>query len=305
MNLNQLRYVKRIAMTNSFSAAARICHVTQPTLSNAVAQLEQELGASLFQRSTRSVSLSSFGEILLPYIEAILCSQDDLIKTAQGLLNPEKKLCRLGMSPVIDSQLLSIIVDAFSQTDPELEFVYKECLLGDLDHRIELGQIDFAFRISQALTSCEEALPFYQEPLCFIPAHKSFSGNSIELKNICDEIFILGPEGCGLAGATKKLFNQHDLELKLYRGQAINYSIMEEWAGLGIGSTILPASKVSDNNVSAMNITVNKRPVTLQYEIAWNKTVLSFPYLNRFKQHLLDNVNTILRGRLRPNTIVA
>lgn len=305
MNLNQLRYVKRIAMTNSFSAAARICHVTQPTLSNAVAQLEQELGASLFQRSTRSVSLSSFGEILLPYIEAILCSQDDLIKTAQGLLNPEKKLCRLGMSPVIDSQLLSIIVDAFSQTDPELEFVYKECLLGDLDHRIELGQIDFAFRISQALTSCEEALPFYQEPLCFIPAHKSFSGNSIELKNICDEIFILGPEGCGLAGATKKLFNQHDLELKLYRGQAINYSIMEEWAGLGIGSTILPASKVSDNNVSAMNITVNKQPVTLQYEIAWNKTVLSFPYLNRFKQHLLDNVNTILRGRLRPNTIVA
>jgi len=305
VNLNQLRYVKSIASTCSFSSAARLCHVTQPTLSNAVAQLEAELGASLFQRSTRSVSLSTFGEKLLPYIDAVLTSQNDLRVTAQSLLNPEKKLCRLGMSPVIDSQLLTIIVDAFSQQNPELEFVYKECLLGDLDNRIELGQIDFAFRITQALTSCEDALPFYREPLYFIPANNSHTGNSIELKNIATETFILGPEGCGLAGATKELFKQHDLELILYRGQAINYSIMEQWAGLGIGSTILPASKVSDNNSSAMIIKANKKTVLLQYEIAWNKTVLSFPYLNQFKQHLLDNVETILNGRLRQNLTVA
>jgi len=170
--------------------------------------------------------------------------------------------------------------------------------LGDSDNRIELEQIDFAFRITQALTSGEDALPFYHEPLYFIPANNTYSGNSIELENIAAEKFILGPESCGLAGATKELFKQHSLALMLYRGQAINYGVMEEWAGLGIGSTILPASKVSANNGNAKKITSNKKTVSLQYEIAWNKTVLSSSYLNQFKQHLLDNVEKFSSCRL-------
>ena len=127
MNLNQLRYMKSVATFNSFSLAAQNCHVTQPTLSNAIAQLETELGAALFHRSTRVVSLSPFGQKLLPYIDAILSGQEELRKVAQGLLHPEQKLCRLAMSPVIDSQLLSILVDAFSQKEPEMEFIFKEC----------------------------------------------------------------------------------------------------------------------------------------------------------------------------------
>lgn len=288
-----------VAHLNSFSLAAQNCHVTQPTLSNAIAQLETELGATLFHRSTRVVSLSPFGQKLLPYIEAILTGQEELLKVAQGLLNPEQKLCRLAMSPVIDSQLLSILVDAFSQTEPEMEFIFKECMLDDIDDRVETGNIDFAFRIVQPLKSCEEAIAFYQEPLHFIPKDPSFSGSSIELNNIGGETFILGPEGCGLAGATKSLFKQHEQEIKLYQGQAINYSVMEEWAMLGIGSTILPESKLSKNNHRAMRITQNSQPVLLHYEVVWNKSVLNFPYLNRFKQHLLDNIIEICRGRSR------
>lgn len=74
MNLNQLRYAKTVADTGSFTLAAEQCYVTQPTLSNGIAQLEQELGDKIFKRTTRTVSLTPFGEHIMPYIESTLWS---------------------------------------------------------------------------------------------------------------------------------------------------------------------------------------------------------------------------------------
>lgn len=65
MNLSQLRYVKAVAETGSFTQAAEQCYVTQPTLSNGIAQLEQEFEERIFVRTTRIVSLTPFGEHIL------------------------------------------------------------------------------------------------------------------------------------------------------------------------------------------------------------------------------------------------
>lgn len=64
MNLSQLRFAQAVAELQSFSRAAEHCHVTQPSLSNGIAQLENELGGKLFERTTRSVHLTPFGKHL-------------------------------------------------------------------------------------------------------------------------------------------------------------------------------------------------------------------------------------------------
>lgn len=72
MNFSQLNFVKTTSEFKSFSKAAEFCHVTQPTLSNGVSKLEEELGEKMFIRTTRTVRLTPFGDMLLPTIESIL-----------------------------------------------------------------------------------------------------------------------------------------------------------------------------------------------------------------------------------------
>jgi len=85
MNMQQLRYARALAECGSFVQAANHCGVTQPTLSNGIAQLESELGQQLFARTTRTVSLTEAGTHLLPDIADILNAQAALMALARAL----------------------------------------------------------------------------------------------------------------------------------------------------------------------------------------------------------------------------
>src|SRR5438445_12497727 len=71
MELHQLRYFCAVAETGSFSRAAEQSHVAQPSLSQQIIKLEEELGARLFDRLGRSVRLTELGKILLPRARAV------------------------------------------------------------------------------------------------------------------------------------------------------------------------------------------------------------------------------------------
>ena len=73
MELQQLRYVIAVAETGSFTAAARRCHVTQPSLSQQVKKLESELGLVLIERGRRA-RLTAAGETLLPRMRAAIAA---------------------------------------------------------------------------------------------------------------------------------------------------------------------------------------------------------------------------------------
>ncbi|MGH8828996.1 MAG: LysR family transcriptional regulator, partial [Jiangellaceae bacterium] len=78
MNIEYLRYAQAVARAGSFSAAARERHVSQPSLSKGIAQLEATLGGKLYARSTQGVSPTPFGEQMLPLISAAISSIDAL-----------------------------------------------------------------------------------------------------------------------------------------------------------------------------------------------------------------------------------
>ncbi|MCC6347808.1 MAG: LysR family transcriptional regulator, partial [Nitrospirales bacterium] len=120
MNLSQLRFTAAVAETGSFSRAADHCCVTQPTLSNAVAQLEEELGERLFVRTTRKVALTDFGRHLLPEILEVLHSHDALLRKTREFLHPERRLIRVGTSPLINPRLLGLIIDPFRRRNPQV-----------------------------------------------------------------------------------------------------------------------------------------------------------------------------------------
>ena len=72
MNLSQLQYFRTLAKEEHYTRAAQILSITQPSLSHAIAQLEQELGTRLFEKKGRNVVLTRYGKIFLPYVEESL-----------------------------------------------------------------------------------------------------------------------------------------------------------------------------------------------------------------------------------------
>ncbi len=142
MNLIHVRYAKMVAEMGSFSAAARDCGVSQPTISNAISDFEAELGAKLFKRTTRRVELTSFGRNLLHSIEGVLNSVHDLEQQAKTLLQPQHKLLRVAFSPIIDSLRLMALFAPFKQASHDLEIIYKKCSVADLEARLDSEQVD-------------------------------------------------------------------------------------------------------------------------------------------------------------------
>ncbi|MEV7087432.1 LysR family transcriptional regulator [Streptomyces sp. NPDC093085] len=81
--LRQLRYFLRAVETGSFSAAAAVEFVAQPSLSDQIRRLERTLGAQLFSRTTRKLQLTDFGRLMIPLAEQTVRSADDLTATAR------------------------------------------------------------------------------------------------------------------------------------------------------------------------------------------------------------------------------
>ena len=84
MEIHQLRYVCAIAETGSFSRAAERCQVAQPSLSQQVLKLEEDLGTRLFDRLGRSVRLTEAGRAFLPHARAILSQMEAARSSVAG-----------------------------------------------------------------------------------------------------------------------------------------------------------------------------------------------------------------------------
>jgi DNA-binding transcriptional LysR family regulator len=92
MNLNQLQYFKILAQEEHYTRAAQMLSITQPSLSHAIAQLEEELGTRLFEKKGRNIVLTRYGKLFLPY--DIHCHNKDIFSAVPRQScrhNPDRK----------------------------------------------------------------------------------------------------------------------------------------------------------------------------------------------------------------------
>lgn len=307
MNLQQLRYARALAECRSFVRAAEVCAVTQPTLSNGIAQLESELGHQLFTRTTRVLHLSEVGEQLLPDIMDILNAQSALVGHANALKHPERRMIRVGVSPVISIKFVDVVLEPFRSANPDVEIVFRELNLAEMINLLESGQLDFVFgpadaprvKPSSSFDSCD----FYAEPLIFVASSATRQtyghSQSVSLDDIEKETFVLVPDACGLTRATRALFKKSRLKLTEYSGQAMSYGVLQEWAELGIGSAILPRSKVKSGSHREIPILNGTQAVTIHYCSFWKGGANTPQQVSQLATFLREAAPTIVKGLVR------
>lgn len=305
MNLNQLRFVRAVSETRSFSRAADECCVAQPTLSNGIAQLEEELGGRLFERTTRKVELTVFGRHVLPLIKGVLDAKVELTKGVSAYLNPKHKLIRIGLSPLINVRLLTTILEPFRRDHADVDCIFKECYLKTQAERLNHDGIDIALRPKQSFVprnAAHDSCTFYRDDLYFLPKSVTQAtesvGGPVRLDAIARETFVLTGDGCGLAAVTRDLFAAHGLEIPEYPGVALSYQMLQDWAEVGIGAALLPLSKISPENRGKARplLLESGLPAQVVYEAFWKKNTDYPPHLRELHDYFRKTVPRLVRG---------
>lgn len=125
-SLRQIQYVVAVADTLSFRRAAEQCHVSQPSLSAQLAQLEGALGVRLFERDRRHVLVTSAGREVVERARRLLVESDDLVAAARRAADPLSGTLRLGVIPTISPYLLPSVTPALRRDFPRLTTVWVE-----------------------------------------------------------------------------------------------------------------------------------------------------------------------------------
>lgn len=142
MELRVLRYFAAVAQEQSITKAAEVLHVTQPTLSRQLAQLEEEVGAPLFTRGTRKISLTSEGLFLLRRAEEILELADSTERELRLKKEQTEGTVTVGCGELASVQVLAELFRGFRALYPRVQFSLYTGSADLVKERMDKGLID-------------------------------------------------------------------------------------------------------------------------------------------------------------------
>lgn len=204
MEIHQLRYFLAVVRTHNFSRAAEQCHVSQPSLSQQIMKLEDELGERLFVRTRREVALTPAGQRLTTHAERVLDELErarDSVSARDGVLRGK---VALGVLPTIAPYHLPGRLRAFAEKFPEVEVEVHEDTTARLARAVLAKEIDLALVSLPLEQRGIASRHLFDEPLFVaLPAgHRLARRRRLNLADVERETFILMQEGHCLAGQT-------------------------------------------------------------------------------------------------------
>jgi LysR family hydrogen peroxide-inducible transcriptional activator len=197
MELHQLRYFCAVTDTGSFSRAAEQSHVSQPSLSQQILKLEDELGARLFDRLGRSVRLTELGKTFLPRARAVLreleAARGDVVERKDSVAGP----VTVGAIPTVAPYLLPRVLTSFSKKFPQVQLTVVEEITPVLLDRLRASAVDLAVLALPIRGHEFESVPLLTEPLFAVlpQKHKLARRRAISLKDVRKEPFLLLRDG--------------------------------------------------------------------------------------------------------------
>lgn len=189
MKLQQLRYFEATCRLGSISRAAESLHVSQPSVSMAIRDLEREFGVSLIARRYQGFSLTEEGAILRELAESLLRHADHVYDRMQAL-GRQRRPVRLGVPPMIGTALLPTLYRRLADRYPDLLLATEELGTKTLIRDLRENVLDMAFVSHYAPLPTEfEAVPVTDMEVvwCTLPDHSLAGKDRISIPQLEDE----------------------------------------------------------------------------------------------------------------------
>ena len=240
MEISQLRYVVAIAETGNFTRAAERTNVTQPSLSQQIINLEQEVGHKLFHRLARKAVLTEAGTVFLDRAKRILFE----VENASKELSDHPALGRritVGAIQTFAPYALPTLIARCRQRYPNLEIYVREDFRSQLLRGVLEGELDLAI-VSQPVKDARLSVePLLTEPLLLAVSkdHPLASRTRVKVAELAAETFVMLGNASSLTEKIQAYFGDMRLEPRIgFRCAQI--ATVKALVALNLGVTILP-----------------------------------------------------------------
>lgn len=239
VTLKQLRYVEALARHGHFGRAAEACAVSQPALSMQVRELEESLGAALFERGARQIALTRFGEDFVARARDILRAVDDLGDLARAARERPLDRLRLGVIPTVAPYLLPTLLADLARGHEGLDIQIRETVTPNLLAELGAGRLDAAVVALPVSEPAFVEIPLFSETFVLVRPAADAGKPAPSPESLRDMRLLLLEEGhCFRDQALAFCNRQGGAPREWLEGSSL--STLVQMVGAGIGVTLIP-----------------------------------------------------------------
>lgn len=236
-DLHKIHLFVTVARLRSFTRAAEQLHMTQPTVSQQIAVLEQLLGTPLIERSTRSLRLTEAGQVLFDYGEKLLALADETVSAVQVAAGIAVQTLKLGVGPTLATYLLPDVLSRYRKRDPHYRIRLTVRNTTDLLDMLTRGDIDVGLvgsPVDHPDVTVEAFMP--DRLVVIVAAGDEWVGRtSVHLDELRERVFLTREPGSALHTRVSRLMGAESLRAEsviiLGETEAIKRSVE---LGLGV-----------------------------------------------------------------------
>jgi LysR family hydrogen peroxide-inducible transcriptional activator len=298
VTLQDLRYVVALAEHGHFGRAATACAVSQSTLSTQIKNLELRLGVKLFERTTKSVSVTAVGQEIVGRARQVMEEVDAIVSVGQTISGPLSGRFSLGVIPTLGPYVLPWLVPALRKDYPELRLALREDLTAPLLERLGSHRLDAALMALPVPDGRLETLPLFDEPFWFAePRGRKAAANKIMREDeLRGQRLLLLTEGHCLRDQALAICRTSDSEDE-GDFRATSLETILQMVATGLGSTLLPAMACGDACTRAISTRPLEDGVGRRIGLVWRR---SYPrghdihlLAETLRRHLPPSVNRV------------
>jgi LysR family hydrogen peroxide-inducible transcriptional activator len=287
MDFDQLRYFLEVARRQNFTRAAEDLAISQPALSRSIQKLEEEIGQPVFERQTRSLSLTDAGTLLQSRAQQVLTILEDT--KAEITDDGQSGRVRVGAIPTIAPYFLPEVLRKFSEEFPKAMLIVQENTTDALLKSCRQGEIDLAvLALPLPAKHLEVEALFEEELLLVLPLdHPLLNKKAIRLSDVEPYPFVLLDEAHCLSDNIASFCRERSFQ-PLAVERTSQLAMVQELVSLAHGVSMIPqmARRRDQSDRRVYRSFSGKKP-TRTIAVTWN------PY--RFQSRLLKAFRACLR----------
>ena len=243
MTLLSYQVLKTVADQGSFRKAAELLGLTPSAVSHAVSSMEKELGFFVFNRGKNGVMLTNYGERLLPYVNAVLNSDESLQQAVAEFNGLKQGRIKIGCFSSVCTNWMPELIHAFAKSYPAIEMEIFQGTYDDVSYWIKNGVVDVGF-LSVSSAGEIPIVPLYKDPLlCVVPKGLRTRLGWMEVEELREYQFVTQRESTD--ADIQNFMKEHDLNV------TSNYHVVDDLSTVamvahGFGICLMPEMVMQD-----------------------------------------------------------
>lgn len=285
-----MQYFVEVVKQKSMTKAAASLFITQPTISNTIKLLEEELEVILFSRYKNQIYLTDAGEAFFFQCKEMLKMYDNIPNELSNLLELKTGRLKIGLPTIINIRILINLISQFHEMYPNITFQLFENGSKKIENDIYYGDLDMGITVLPTNNKNFNTFSFLEEKLKLVvhKNHKLSKRKTVNIEDLKEQKFILFNSDFYLNDKIKNTCRDYGFNPNMIF-ETTQWSFIEEMLLNNLGICILPEGilELLDNNLKAIDI--NEPSMKWELAIIWRKDIIVDSLTKNWIKFLQEN----------------